>query len=165
MNESPWGWLPSPGEGIWRYGAVWMRPFCAAAPWVTFALVLATMAFVGSRFTAAPGVVFDLPTAGIVESEESRLIALAMPVVRESGGGEETLVVFDDARFTLSDHSSADSLRRALEEGVASDRGNVMLLLADRRIPAGDLMKLALIARSAGVRHVQIAARKEEASD
>lgn len=165
MNETQWGWMPSPGEGIWRYGAVWMRPLCAAAPWVTLSIILAMMAFVGARFTAAPGVVFDLPEAGLMEGEPARLMALAMPVVRESGGGEETLVVFDDARFTLSDPSSADSLRRAMEENVVSGRGNVLLLLADRRVFAGDLMTLTSIARSAGVKHVQIAARKEEVRD
>lgn len=161
MNESQWGWLPPPSEGIWRYGAVWMRPFCAAAPWVTFALLLAMMAFAGTRFTSAPGVVFDLPVFDEQEGESTRAMALAMPMVRESGGGEETLVVFDDSRFTLSDPASASSLRRALEESVVSGRGEVLLLLADRRIPAGDLISLASLARRAGVKHVQIASRRE----
>lgn len=163
MSESQWGWLPPPSEGIWRYGAVWMRPLCAAAPWVTFALVLAMLAFAGTCFTAAPGVVFDLPAAEVQEGESSRLMALAMPVVRESGGGEETLVVFDDSRFTLSDPASASSLRRAMEEKVVAGRGAALLLLADRRIPAGDLMVLASLARKAGVKRVQIASRREEA--
>ncbi len=165
MSESQWGWMPPPSEGIWRYGAVWMRPFSAAAPWVTFALVLAMMAFAGTCFTAAPGVVFDLPSTLVQEGESTRLMALALPMVRESGGGEETLVVFDDSRFTLSDPASASSLRHALEEKVAAGRGAALLLLADRRVGAGDLMALASLVRTAGVKHLQIASRKEGAPE
>ena len=40
-------------------------------------------------------------------------------------------------------------------------RHPALLLLADRRVPSGDLMNLTGLARSAGVRHVQIAEKHD----
>ena len=162
MNgRSEWGWLPPSDEGIWRYGAVWMRPFVACAPWVTLAIVLALAGFAGNRISAAPGIVFDLPQAGLQESEPAGLVALVLPLARESGGGEETFVFFDDARFTLSDPSSAAALQRSLEERAASDRSGVLQLFADRRVPAGDIMGITGLARKAGVKRVHIAEKRD----
>ena len=162
MNgRSEWDWMPPSDEGIWRYGAAWMRPFAASAPWLTLLLVLGLTALAGNRFTAAPGVVLDLPASSAREADVAGLVALALPLAREVGGGEETFVFFDDARFTLSDPSSAAAFKRSLEEHVASDRAQTLLLLADRNVPSGDLMKLTGMARSAGVRHVQIAEKRE----
>ena len=44
---------------------------------------------------------------------------------------------------------------------VATARPPALLLLADRRVPSGDLMNLTGLARSAGVRHVQIAEKHD----
>ena len=102
-----------------------------------------------------------MPSAAIRDADVAELVALVLPLAREVGGGEETFVFFDDARFTLSDPSSAAALRRSLEECVAAARHPALLLLADRRVPSGDLMNLTGLARSAGVRHVQIAEKHD----
>ena len=39
--------------------------------------------------------------------------------------------------------------------------GDTLLLLADGRVPSGDLMRLAGLAREAGVAHLEIAERRE----
>lgn len=161
MNgRSEWGWMPQSDEGIWRYGAAWMRPFSASAPWLTLAVFLGLAALAGGHFVVAPGVVFDLPAAPVEDVEQSGLVALVLPLARESGGGEETFVFFDDARFTLSDPSSAAAFRRSLEERAVANRTGVLQLLADRRVPAGDIMNITGLARKAGVRRVQIAEKR-----
>ena len=160
-GRSEWNWLPPPDEGIWRYGAAWMRPFAASAPWLTLALLLGLAALAGNSFVVAPGVLMDLPATSFGEGETTSLAALVLPLARESGGGEETFVFFDDARFTLSDPASAAALRRNLQERAASDRSGVLLLLADRRVPSGDMMTLVELARKAGVRRVELAERRD----
>ena len=84
-----------------------MHPF-----WL--AILMGLMALADHRFTAASGVALDLPSAAIRDADVAELVALVLPLAREVGGGEETFVFFDDARFTLSDPSSAAALRRSL---------------------------------------------------
>ena len=160
-GRSEWNWLPPPDEGIWRYGAAWMKPLAASAPWLTLAMLLGITALAGNRFVAAPGIVMDMPTTAVGEGEVASLTALVLPMARESGGGEETFVFFDDARFTLSDPASAAALRRSVQERMSTDRSGVLLLLADRRVPSGDMMTLTELARKAGVHRVEIAEKRD----
>ena len=151
---SPWGWSPERTQGIWRYGAPWMRPFAAAVPWLTIGLLLLLMHFVGGTFTSAKGVLFDLPEAGLAEGEATELVALVMPMPHE------TLVFFDDSRYVLGDASSAAALREHLAERLGRTANRTMLVLADRRVSGGELMKFATIARKGGVSKVLFAERK-----
>ncbi len=151
---SPWGWSPERTQGIWRYGAPWMRPFAAAVPWLTIGLLLLMMHFVGGTFTSAKGVLFDLPEAGLAEGEATELVALVMPMPHE------TLVFFDDSRYVLGDASSAAALREHLAERLGRTANRTMLVLADRRVSGGELMKFATIARKGGVSKVLFAERK-----
>lgn len=151
---SPWGWSPERTQGIWRYGAPWMRPFAAAVPWLTIGLLLLLMHFVGGTFTSAKGVLFDLPEAGLAEGEATELVALVMPMPHE------TLVFFDDSRYVLGDASSAAALREHLSERLGRTANRTMLVLADRRVSGGELMKFATIARKGGVSKVLFAERK-----
>ena len=151
---SPWGWSPERTQGIWRYGAPWMRPFAAAVPWLTIGLLLLLMHFVGGTFTSAKGVLFDLPEAGLAEGEATELVALVMPMPHE------TLVFFDDSRYVLGDASSAAALREHLAERLGRTANRTMLVLADRRVSGGELMKFATIARRGGVSKVLFAERK-----
>lgn len=158
--STSWGWTPARPEGIWRHGCRWARPFTAAAPWVTLALLLTTFALVQGRLAAAPGVVFNLPAPASGETIVPGLAAVVLPVVREGVSGRETIVFFDDARYSLSDAASTEALRERLgERAVETD--NSLLLLADARVPSGELMRLVGLAREAGVAHVQIAERRE----
>ncbi len=160
--ESQWGWRPNRPEGIWRHGCVWARPLLAAIPWITLCLLLALFALVDGRIAAAPGVSFELPDTFGPEAEQPGLVAFAMPMQRQDvASGESTLVFFDDSRYMLADDSSEEALRSRLAECAAADSSGVLLLIADRRVQSGALMRIAGIARDAGVVHMQIAEKKE----
>ena len=161
MTGSEWGGRPAKAEGIWRHGARWTKPLFAAAPWITLVLLLVMFSLLGDRLTAAPGVVFDLPAPVGRQTAAPDMTMLALPSanVGESGG---TLAFFDDARYVLDDPQSVALLREQLLSHVQEGSARATLLvLADRRVTSGDLLRLVGIARTAGVKHVQIAERRE----
>ena len=153
-----WGWRPRQTEGIWRHGCAWTKPLFAAVPWVTLGLLLALFAFIGDRLPQVPGLVCDLPSPGSGQAEATGLAALVLPAADAEG---DTLVFFDDARYSLSDESSVATLKDQLGVRVGTEPSGTFLLLADRRVPAGDIMQLVGIARESGFVHVQIAERRE----
>ena len=75
--------------------------------------------------------------------------------------GDETLVFFDDARYSLSDESSVSTLKDRLGLRAGAEPSRTFLLLADRRVPSGDVLRLVGLARESGLAHVQIAERRE----
>jgi len=155
--RTPWGWAPPRDEGIWRFGAAWARPFIVAAPYLAFALVLVQFAFLERRlYSDVPGQVFDLPSGEIHETDLPSLTAMVMPA---SDGGGSTCVFFDDERYVLGADGTADALRERLARRAQG--GATLLLLADRRIDAGALMKIVGLARASGVRHVQVGEKDE----
>ena len=156
--QSHWGWRPRQTEGIWRHGCAWTKPFFAAVPWITLTLLLALFAFIGDRLPQVPGLVCDLPAPVAGQAEATGLAALVLPAV---GTGGETLVFFDDARYSLSDESSIAALRDTLGLRADSEPSSTFLLLTDRRVPAGDVMRLVGLARESGLARVQIAERRE----
>ena len=161
MTGREWGWRPAQAEGIWRYGARWTKPLFAAVPWITLALLLVMFGLLADTLTAAPGVVFDLPAPVGRQTAvpDATMLVLPSANVGESG---DTLAFFDDARYVLGDPQSVALLREQLLSHVqAGSARATLLVLADRRVPAGELMKLVGIARESGVRHVQIAERRE----
>lgn len=161
MTGREWGWRPAQAEGIWRHGARWTKPLFAAVPWITLALLLVMFALLGDTLTAAPGVVFDLPApvGRQAASPDATMLVLPSANVGESGG---TLAFFDDARYVLGDPQSVALLREQLLAHVQDGSARATLLvLADRRVSAGELMRLVGIARESGVRRVQIAERRE----
>lgn len=161
MKATAWGWRPVRPEGIWKHGCRWARPFTVAAPWIALALLLVEFAFVEGRLVAAPGLVLDLPAPVCGEAATPGLAAIVVPVVREGAAGRETLVFFDDARYSLSDAAAVDAFRARLAARAQADRSGALLLLADGRVAAGDLMRLMGLARDAGVARVQIGERRE----
>jgi len=162
MTGREWGWRHARSEGIWRHGASWVKPLFAAAPWITLVLLLVMFNLIGGRLAAAPGVEFELPEPVGRQATVPEFTVLAMPSanVGESGG---TLVFFDDARFVLGDQQSVELFRNQLERGVQGSKvaNASMLVLADRRVPSGDLIRLVGIARQSGIGRVQIAERRE----
>ena len=165
MTSREWGWRPAQAEGIWRHGARWTKPLFAAVPWITLALLLVMFGLLGDTFTSAPGVAFDLPEP-VGYRGEGRLAApdatmLVLPS-ENAGKAGDTLVFFDDARYALGDPQSVELLRKQLRAHVQDgpDRPT-LLMLADRRVSAGELLKLVGIARESDIRQVQIAEKRQ----
>ena len=168
MNaRSSWGWNTTDWSTRQTPERLaWLRPLTAAAPWITVALLLLMLHMLGGTYTAARGLLFDLPAAvNLEDGEETRLVAVVMALPRA------TLVVFDDAPFELrrdaqedaSGESPLKAFGRQLAERVRQlegrSREKTLLLLADRRIPGGDLMKIAATARASGVERILFAER------
>lgn len=156
---SPWGWKPERQQGIWRYGAGWMKPFLAAVPWITVGLLLLMIHLMGGTMTEAKGVLFDLPDAGLEDGEATGLVALVMPTAHE------TMVFFDDSRYMLGDSASAISLCEHFSESVRKSGDRTLLVLADRRVPCGELMRLSSIARKGGFEKLLFAEKKAVKSE
>ena len=162
-GRSEWNWLPPPDEGIWRHGAAWMRPFAVSAPWITLAILLVMFGLIGDRLAAAPGVVFDLPAPAGRQTVAAGATMLVLPSANagETGGA---LVFFDDARYVLDDPQSAALLRDQLVARVQENAAcATLLVLADRRVACGDLMRLAAVAKRGGVAKVLFAEKRPEA--
>lgn len=152
---SPWGWSPERSQGIWRYGAVWLKPLVSAAPWLTVLILLVMLYLVGGTFTSAKGVLFDLPDGRLAEGEATGLVALVMPT------DHETLVFFDDSRYLLGDDGSVASFREHLADSVRLTGDKTLLVLADRRVSGGDLMRFAGIAKAGGIDKVLFAEKQQ----
>ena len=162
MTGREWGWRPAQAEGIWRYGARWTKPLFAAVPWITLALLLVMFGLLADTLTAAPGVVFDLPAPVGRQTAVPDATVLVLPSANVGGEPGDTLAFFDDARYVLGDPQSVALLREQLLSHVQDGSARATLLvLADRRVSAGELMKLVGIARESGIRRVQIAERRE----
>lgn len=147
----PWGWLTDRDRSPGAHALGWLRPLSAAVPWVTVLLLLQMLVLVGGTFTSAKGVLFDLPEGELAEGAGTKLVALVMPMPHE------TLVFFDDARYTLGDEVSSEAFVAQLAERAAKLGEKTVLVLADRRVAGGELMKLAGIIRRGGIERVLFA--------
>lgn len=153
---SPWGWEPKRTEGIWRYGAGWIRPFVAALPVLTILLLVLLLSIVSETLTISNGVTVELPDSGIGDGEKTDWVALVLQMPRE------TLVFFDDSRYVLDDGASSRALADHLTECVARSENRTLLVLADRRVSSGNLFGLAALARRSGVKRLLFAEKRTE---
>ncbi len=152
---SPWKWTPERTQGIWRYGPSWLKPFAAAVPWLTVLLLLLMLHIIGGTLVTERGLLFDLPdSSGLDEGERASLVALVMPMPHE------TLVFFDDGRYTMGDETSAAAFASQLEDRVSRLDRKTLLVLVDRRVATGEIMKIAALARRSGVESVLFAEKR-----
>ena len=117
------------------------------------------VAVVSDRILVRPGVVFYLPRAPFREGLRYGLTAVMLPVARTNG--QETLVFFDDERFVLAVPTQLEQLAERIRDRLAREPRREILLLADRRIPHGDVMTVVNLAREAGVNRVNVATKPE----
>ena len=156
---SAWGWQPQRPQGIWRHGAGWLRPFFAAIPYLTVGLLMMMMYFISGTLVTETGVAIDLPEGDAADGANVELVALVIPVKHE------TLVFFDDTRYLLGDAASMVNFQEQLAARAGHGDGKPMLVLADRRVAGGELMKLAEIARRSGIAKLLIAEKKAESAE
>ena len=161
---SSWGWKGKVdrAQSLQRFTAPWLKPYAAAASWLTVFVLLLTLYMIGGTFTAAEGVLFDLPDNCVGDGEATELVALVMPAT----GNDENLAFFDDARYRLGDSASVSSFSEHLAERAAKSRSKTLMVLADWRVQGGELMKIAALAKAAGVDRVLFAEkRRQEAGE
>ena len=156
---SRWGWTDARESGADGFAPRWLKPLAAAAPWLTAGLLFVMIWMTAGALTAAEGALFDLPRGDIGDIADVTASAL----VRRTGKG--TLVFFDDTRFVFGDAAQDAALASLLAAKIANREHPVLLVLADRRVHAGDLMRLAEIAKGAGVEKTLFAERREEARE
>ena len=131
----------------------------AVAPWINLLLLVALLLVLGDRILVRPGVVFDLPRAPFREGLRYGLTAVMISVARTNG--QETLVFFDDDRFGLDTPDRRERLAESIRRSAAFEPRREILVLADRRIPHGDVMTVVNLARDAGVSRVNVATKPE----
>jgi hypothetical protein len=141
---------------FWRTGFIWMT----AAPWITLLLNLALVWIIGERLRIQPGVVFELPSAPFREGMHQGLTVVMLPVSRPSGQNE-TLVFFEDEPYNISNTPQPKRLGDALRNRALRETRRELLLLADRRVPHGDVMAIVELARSVGIQRVNVALKPE----
>ena len=151
-----WGWRPERTVGIWRHGAGWLRPFVASAPYLTILLLLLMFHLIGGTMTAAKGLLFELPSGSLSDGEVTDLVATVLPL------RHEILVFFDDSRYVLGDAASVTAFGERLAERTARSESRTLLVMADRRVAAGELMQLADVAKRSGVEKVLFAEKRTE---
>jgi len=156
---SPWGWSPERTRGIWRHGPLWLKPLVSLSPLATAVLCLMTMYVVGNSQTMAKGVLFDLPEAACLAGVPTPLVAVVVPIKNE------TAVFFDDARYLVDDRASIALLGSHLAERTARLQQKTLLVLADRRVPCGDLSRLASVARAGGIDRLLFANKQSGGRD
>ena len=153
---SKWGWTPAQTQGVWGHGATWLRPVSAAAPYLTVLLLLLMLYVVSGTLASATGLLFDLPGTTSRDGAATELVALILP--RE----HETLAFFDDSRYILGDESSFKAFGESITARAEKSPSKTLLVLADRRVPVEDLMKIADVARRGGVSKVLFAGKNME---
>ena len=154
-----WGWRPERTVGIWRYGAGWLRPFVASAPYLTVILLLVMFHLIGGTLTSAKGLLFDLPPGELADGAHAGLVAVVMPM------RHETVVIFDDSRYLIGDAASVSALAEQMASRTGKDESKTLLVLADRRVSGGDLMSLAGVAKKCGVERILFAEKKAESRE
>lgn len=156
---SPWGWRPERTEGIWRYGPPALKPFVVAAPWITVVLLLLMFRLIDGTLAAEKGALFDLPDTAPLDAEATGLVALVMPMAKD------TLVFFDDSRYVLDDPASVTLFAEQFAARVATSDNRTLLILADRRVRGGELMRLAALARKGGAKKILFAEKEAKVSE
>lgn len=133
----------------------WLYAVSKAAPWLAVIVATLMMYMLSGTFTIKKGTVFDLPEKGNGEALPTEFVAFVM---RSEG---ETLIFFDDSRYILGDRVSAASFSSHLAGLIkrnSAGRSN-LLVLADKNVTAGELMEIADITKSAGVKKTLFAER------
>ncbi len=163
MMEQREGWskLVRRHRTVYRFGGPWAHALLSMVPWINCLVIMFLMLVVNHRTVISPGVVFDLPHATFREGMYVGLTALMITVARDTPGGEETLIFFDDDRYSTQDAEQMSVLAERVKSRVALGTRSELLLLADKRVPHGDVMRFVNAVREAGVQRVNVAEKPE----
>jgi biopolymer transport protein ExbD len=109
---------------------------------VNGALIVVFFLLFGSRFVLAPGLGINLPEmAGAIEGAASATVVISVP--------RSEMVLVEDGMFNYT------QLRGWLQQRARKEKGLVLLVRADRRVPSEDMGVIAHMAMQAGFAGVQ----------
>jgi len=144
-----------------RFGNRWFQNFSGGIPWIDSVIIIVLLLAVNHRLTIVPGMVFDLPAAPLRGGTHNALNAVMVPVVQDVSRGSETLIFFDDERFSMNDEELLLRLSEKVRNRIQASSNHDLLLLADKNIPHGDVIRFVNIVREAGVRRVNVGEKPE----
>ena len=160
-QRESWSGLVRKHRTVYRFGGQWARTLLAAVPWINALILVVLLLSVHGRMVIAPGLMFDLPRAPLREGAKPGLTALMISVARDTPGGEETLVFFDDDRYGMGDEEQIALLAERLKARMAQNGARELLLMADKRVPHGDVVFFVNVAREAGARRVNVSEKPD----
>ena len=131
----------------------------SVAPWLNLVLLLVFFAMVESKTLLVPGAVVRLPKMPFRDGTPPGMTAVALSI-GQPGGSREEVIIFDDERFQVKSAEQMRRLRETLADRVRRHGDVPLVLLADERMNHGTVVKIMDMAREAGVREVNIAARE-----
>lgn len=148
---------------IYRFGGSWAQAMLISIPWINIIILTLMLTLVHGKIAVTPGVLFDLPRAPIHEGMQTRLTAMMIPVTRDTPGAQQILIFFDDSRFLTDDKNQMEDLANRVRQRVLQDTGGgkALLILADKRVPYGEVMAFVNLVREAGVERVNAALKPE----
>jgi len=135
------------------------------APWLNIVLLLIFFAILDARFVLQPGVVIQLPEAPFAEGLRSGLTAVVLSLETGVPGVREEAVIFDDARFQVSNASQMKRLKQALTAGAYQHPSWGLVILADRHAQVDTVIRLMDMAREAGIKTVNLGTRETAARE
>ncbi len=139
-----------------RFSKTWFRNF-RGMPWIDALIIMVLLLYVNNRLTIIPGMVFELPEAPLRGGTQGAVLtAVMIPVVQDASSGSETLVFFDDERFSMDDAEFELRLSGKVRSRIQASATHDMLLLADKNIPHGDVIRFVNTVREAGVNRVNV---------
>jgi len=142
-----------------RFNKKWFRTFRGTA-WIDAIIIVVLLLFVNNRLTITPGMVFDLPTAPLRGgTQATALTAVMIPVVHDVS--VETLLFFDDERFSMNDETLEQRLAAKIRGRIQASSTHDLILLADKNIPHGDVLRIVNIVKEAGVHRVNVGVKPQ----
>jgi len=137
----------------------WTSPSFTYLPWITVGILLLMLYMISGTLTSSRGMLVNLPNDGQLDECVTPLTALM------TRNADETTVFYDDARYLLGDARSVAALSEQLGERVRRLDNRAMTVIADRRVPYGEVMEFAAVARQAGVEKLLFAERRRGAAE
>ncbi len=142
--------------------ASWFRIVAQIAPWLTLVLVLQMFSFLHSALAPSAAVAIDLPDTSMADTSRPGLVAMILPDrAKDASRPNDVLAFFDDDRFVISSPAGSREFVKRLGARASATGCGALTLLCDRQVPAGDLMRVMELAKSAHMQRIQIAEKHD----
>ena len=153
------GWSASGLRMRFRPASRICQSFMTVSPWLDVILVVLLFVFVSGELLVSPGMPVKLPEGPFVEGVRHGVPMVLVAV--EKDDGVSCLIFFDEDRYRLGDNDRELAFAQAVESYVSRSGVAKAVLHADERVPHGMVVRAVNLARSAGIRLVNITVRPE----